>query len=136
MTIVSQIVQYVMSGLTSGSIYAIVGLCWSIVFLVTGILNFPTGEFVMLGGMLTWVFLSTQLGLAPAVILAVVSSIILGIIIERATIRPVRHPDEITYMVITFAAASVIRGVVLLTLGTNPHTIKPFIACEPIVALR
>ena len=132
MTIVSQIVQYVMSGLTSGSIYAIVGLCWSIVFLVTGILNFTTGEFVMLGGMLTWVFLSTQLGLAPAIILAVVSSIILGIIIERATIRPVRHPDEITFMVITIAAAAVIKGIILITCGFQTRLIKPFIATGPI----
>jgi branched-chain amino acid transport system permease protein len=134
MPLISEITQYAISGITSGSIYAIVGICWSIVFLVTRILNFTTGEFVMLGSMLTWVFLGLVpgLGLAPAIILAIVSTVCLGIIVERLAIRPVRYPSEITYMVITFAAASVIRGVVLLTLGTNPHTIKPFIASEPI----
>ncbi|NQT56842.1 MAG: branched-chain amino acid ABC transporter permease, partial [Desulfobacteraceae bacterium] len=51
MTLFSQIVQYAISGITSGSIYAIVGICWSTVFLIGGVLNFATGEFVMLGGM-------------------------------------------------------------------------------------
>ena len=49
MTPIAQFIQYIISGLTSGSIYSMVGVCWSIVFLVTGILNFTTGEFVMLG---------------------------------------------------------------------------------------
>lgn len=134
MPIISEIIQYAISGITSGSIYAIVGVCWSIVFLVTRILNFTTGEFVMLGSMLTWVFLGLGpgIGLAPAIILAIASTIIIGIIVERLAIHPVRYPSEITYMVITFAAASVIRGLVLLTLGTNPHAIKPFISSEPI----
>ncbi len=52
MTLLSQIIQYAISGITSGSIYAIVGICWSTVFLISGVLNFATGEFVMLGGML------------------------------------------------------------------------------------
>jgi branched-chain amino acid transport system permease protein len=121
-----------MSGITSGSIYAIVGICWVIVFLATRILNFTTGEFVMLGGMLTWVFVSLELGLATGIILAVVSTIILGIIIERLTIRPVRHPDEITYMVITIASAAVIKGIILITCGFQTRLIKPFIATGPI----
>lgn len=132
MTPLAQVIQYILSGVTSGSIYAIVGLCWSMVFLVTGILNFTTGEFVMLGGMLTWVFLGLELGLAPGIILAVASTIILGIIIERLIIRPVRQPDEITYMVITIAAAAVIKGIVLITCGYQTRGIKPFIATGPI----
>ncbi len=47
----SEFLQYAISGLTGGSIYAVIGICWSVVYLVTKILNFTTGEFVMLGGM-------------------------------------------------------------------------------------
>lgn len=132
MTILSQITQYAMSGITSGSIYAIVGICWSIIFLVARILNFTTGEFVMLGGMLTWVFLSLELGLAPAIILAIVGTVIIGIILERLAIRPVRYPTEITYMVITIAAAVVIKGIILVTCGFETRLIEPFIATGPI----
>jgi branched-chain amino acid transport system permease protein len=124
--------QYAMSGITSGSIYAIVGICWVIVFLVTRILNFATGEFVMLGGMLTWIFLGLEVGLALAIILAIVASVVIGIILERLAIRPVRYPDEITYMVITIAAAAVIKGIILITCGFQTRFIEPFITTEPV----
>jgi branched-chain amino acid transport system permease protein len=132
MSILSQITQYVISGITSGSIYAIVGVCFSIVYLVTRILNFATGEFVMLGGMLTWVFLSTGLGLSSAVLLAIVCTIIVGILLERLALRPVRFPTEGTYMVITLAAVPVIKGVVLLTCGSELRAIPSFVTGKPI----
>lgn len=132
MTLLSQVIQYAISGITSGGIYAIVGVCWSIVFLITGILNFTTGEFVMLGGMLTWVFLGVGLGLAPAAILAIAGTVIIGITLERLAIRPVRHSTETTYMLITIASAAVIKGIILITCGSETRRIEPFIATEPI----
>ena len=44
-------VQYLASGLTVGSIYALVGLGFSIVFNASRVINFAQGEFVMIGGM-------------------------------------------------------------------------------------
>ncbi|MGB3128719.1 MAG: branched-chain amino acid ABC transporter permease, partial [Dehalococcoidia bacterium] len=49
-----QFVQYLVSGLTQGSIYALVGLGFTIIYAVTRIINFAQGEFVMLGGMLSF----------------------------------------------------------------------------------
>jgi branched-chain amino acid transport system permease protein len=132
MNLFSITLQYAMSGITSGSIYAIVGICWVIVFLVTRILNFTTGEFVMLGGMLIWIFLGLEIGLALSIILAIVASVLIGIILERLAIRPVRYPNEITYMVITIAAAAVMKGIILITCGFQTRFIEPFITTEPI----
>jgi branched-chain amino acid transport system permease protein len=127
MTPLDQTIQYLISGITSGSIYAMVGVCWSIVFLVTGILNFTTGEFVMLGGMLTWVFVQTGAGLAPSILFAVTATIGVGILLERLVIRPVRAPSEMTFMVITIAAASVIKGIILLTCGSETRVIASLV---------
>jgi branched-chain amino acid transport system permease protein len=132
MTLFSQIIQYAISGITSGSIYAIVGICWSTVFLISGVLNFATGEFVMLGGMLTWVFLGSGIGLAVAAALAVACTILVSILLERLVIRPVRYPTEMTYMLITIASASVIKGVILITCGSETRTIRPFVEAEPL----
>jgi branched-chain amino acid transport system permease protein len=123
----SQIVQYAISGITSGSIYSMVGVCWCVVFLVTGILNFSTGEFVMLGGMLTWVFIGKGVGLVPAALLAVMCVVLVAILMERLIIRPVRVPSETTFMVITIAAASVIKGMVLMTCGSETRVIQSLV---------
>lgn len=135
MTPFAEIIQYIISGVTSGSIYAMVGVCWSIVFLVTGIMNFTTGEFVMLGGMLTWVFLGAGIGLAPAVILAIAATVAIGIIVERLALRPVRYPSEMTNMVITIAAASIIKGIILITCGSETRVIQALIPVKQISIL-
>ena len=44
--------QYLFSGITIGSIYAIVAIGFNIIYNATGIINFAQGEFVMLGGMI------------------------------------------------------------------------------------
>lgn len=135
MTPLAQVIQYIISGIGSGSIYAIVGVCWSLVFLVTGILNFTTGEFVMLGSMITWVLLDAGLGLAAALVLAIAATVVIGMIVERLSIRPVKYPSEMTYMVITIAAASIIKGIVLLTCDSEPHGIPSLAANKQISIL-
>jgi branched-chain amino acid transport system permease protein len=130
MSLFSQIIQYAISGITSGSIYAIIGICWSVVYLITKVLNFSTGEFVMLGGMLTWGFHSAGLGLFPASLLAVAATICIAVFLERAVIRPVRYPSEMTYMMLTIALASIIRGVILLKWGTETRKIDAFFGTE------
>jgi len=125
MTILSQIIQYLISGLTGGSIYAVIGISWSVVFIVTQVLNFTTGEFVMLGGMLTWGFHMAGLGWFLSAALAVICAILIAILLERIAIRPVRFPSEMTYMMITIAAASVIKGLALLIWGSETRTLPP-----------
>jgi branched-chain amino acid transport system permease protein len=44
--------QYLVAGITYGTIYAIVAIGFNIIYNTTGIINFAQGEFVMLGGMI------------------------------------------------------------------------------------
>jgi branched-chain amino acid transport system permease protein len=60
MDLQSQIIQYLVTGLTLGSIYAMVGLGFTIIYNATGIINLAQGEFVMFGGLIM-VFLTATL---------------------------------------------------------------------------
>ena len=55
-----QFIQYILSGLSTGAIYALIGFGFAIIYNATGIINFAQGEFVMLGGMLS-IYLLTVL---------------------------------------------------------------------------
>jgi branched-chain amino acid transport system permease protein len=135
MTLLSLAVQYAISGVTAGSIYAIVGICWTVVYLIAQVLNFTTGEFVMLGGMLAWVFIGAGFGLVWAGILATACTILLAILLERFVVRPIRYPSEMIYMMMTIASASVIKGIFLLGFGSETRTIESFFAAKPILIL-
>jgi branched-chain amino acid transport system permease protein len=132
MTLFSQILQYAISGMTGGSIYAVLGICWSVVYLITKVLNFTTGEFVMLGGMLTWGFHSAGLALLPACLLAVAVTIVISMVMERVAIRPVRQPSEMVYMMLTIALASILKGGILLQFGSETRKIDPLFGNTPI----
>ncbi|QEM68461.1 branched-chain amino acid ABC transporter permease [Geobacter sp. FeAm09] len=128
-----QILQYSFSGLSTGAIYALIGIGFSIIFNATGIINFAQGEFVMLGGMLTLFFLEVlQLPLWAAIPCAVAVSALAGMLFERLAIRPLRRPTPLNLVIITIAGSILIRGLAMLLWGKDTHAIPPFSGDQPI----
>ncbi len=110
-----------------GSIYALVALGFNIIYNATGIINFAQGEFVMLGGMLMVLFAST-LGwpLYISFIAAVLFVVVVGIIIERGCINPLKKPSILTLVMITIAASIIIKGTTMHVAGRETHSIDYF----------
>ena len=92
--------QYLVAGLTYGTIYAIVGIGFNIIYNTTGIINFAQGEFVMLGGM-TAVTLHAFLPLPLAILGAVLVTMVIGGLIEIAFIRWLVKPSVLRMIIIT-----------------------------------
>jgi len=115
-----QFVQYLISGLTQGSIYALIGLGFTIIYAVTRIINFAQGEFVMLGGMLSFTLASSVgIPLIPAIILAVLIAAAVGAIMYVLAIRTARGASVVSLIIITIGAAIFLRGVAGQIWGVN-----------------
>jgi branched-chain amino acid transport system permease protein len=128
-----QILQYALSGVSTGAIYALIGIGFSIIYNATGIINFAQGEFVMLGGLLTLSCLELlQLPLWAAIPCAVAISTVVGILFERLAIRPLRQPTPINLVIITIGGSILIRGLAMLVWGKDTHAIPPFSGDTPI----
>ncbi|MFO7975211.1 MAG: branched-chain amino acid ABC transporter permease [Candidatus Hydrogenedentota bacterium] len=106
------ILQYFLSGITKGSIYAVVAIGFNLIYSATGILNFAQGEFVMLGGMLA-VSLAFFLPLPVAVAAAVVIVALLGGLLEMVFFRRLRRHSILHMIVITIGLSIVIQEVAL-----------------------
>jgi branched-chain amino acid transport system permease protein len=131
-----QFVQYLISGLTQGSIYALVGLGFTIIYAVTHIINFAQGEFVMLGGMLSFTF-ATSIGmpLVPALILSVIIAAAVGAIMYVLAIRTARGASVVSLIIITIGAAIFIRGIAGQIWGKDYVRPPYFTGDEPISVL-
>jgi branched-chain amino acid transport system permease protein len=103
-----QIVQYGLSGITVGSIYAIVAVGFNIIYNTTGIINFAQGEFLVVGAM-TAISLYQIVPLWLAIALAVVATAILGGLIEIVFIRPARNASVLRLIVITIGLSILMR---------------------------
>ncbi len=131
-----QIIQYALSGLSTGSIYALIGFGFAIIYNSTGIINFAQGEFVMLGGMLVLSFLTAaSLPLVPAVVLAILISTAVGMGFERLAIRPLRNATPLSLIIITIGASIFMRGAAMLIWGKDTHAIPSFTGSEPLFIL-
>ncbi len=104
--------QYFLSGITKGSIYAVVAIGFNLIYSATGVLNFAQGEFVMLGGMVA-VTLVHFFPLPVAVALAVTIVALLGCLLEVLFFRRLRHHTVLHLIIITIGLSIVIQEAAL-----------------------
>jgi branched-chain amino acid transport system permease protein len=133
MEFLNEATQFVISGLATGAIYALIGLSFAIIFNSTGIINFAQGEFVMLGGVLTIAAISAlQLPILVAVAVAVAGTTAIGVLFERLAIRPLRNATPLSMVIITIGASILIRGMVMLAWGKDTKALPSFSGNTPI----
>jgi branched-chain amino acid transport system permease protein len=128
-----ELLQYLFSGLTTGAIYAVIGVGFSMLFRSTELINFAHGEFVMLGAMvLVLLWKTAGLPLIIAAPLAVCSAAFAGLIFERLAIRTARKPQPIVLVIITVGASIFLRGVTMVIWGKDTYSVPSFSAHAPI----
>jgi branched-chain amino acid transport system permease protein len=106
------ILQYLFSGITSGSIYAIVAIGFNIIYNTTGIINFAQGEFVMLGAM-TAISLSPLMPLPAAIACAVGITAMVGGLVELLCIRWLKNPGVLRMIIITIGLSIMLKEAAL-----------------------
>jgi len=125
--------QFLFSGLTVGAVYALVGIGFNITYNATSIINLAQGEFVVIGGLMMWFFSeSLQLPFFVSVALTIFAAGIVGLLMERLTIKPLKNPDLLLMIMITIAVSIVLRGILMLTFGKEPYVYPAFTEGEPV----
>ena len=129
----SSILQLLLSGITIGSIYAMVALGFNIIYNATDIINFAQGEFVMLGGMTMFsLVMGLKLPIWLAFPIAVAIVTLIGAIFERLCIYPLKHPSIITLIIITIAGSILMKGGAMFVWGKEVKTFPHFSSEAPI----
>ena len=117
--------QYLVAGITYGTIYAIVAIGFNIIYNTTGIINFAQGEFVMLGGMIG-VTLSAFVPLPLAIVGAVIATMLAGALVEILFIRWLHRPSVLRLIIITVGLSIGIRELALLIWGEGVRALPYF----------
>ena len=133
-SLTNQLLQFIVTGLTVGAIYAMVAIGFNIIYNVTEIINMAQGEFVMLGG-LVMVFMHVTVGLPlfPAFLATIVVVTLIGMLLDRLAIRPIRQPSAMSLIIATIAASIIIKGLAMLIWGKSPYDLPAFSGRTPIL---
>jgi branched-chain amino acid transport system permease protein len=120
-------IQFFVTGITVGSVYALVALGYLSVYRTSRIVNMAQGGFVMFGGLFTFAFLK-QFGLPYwlAAILGIVGVVVLGVIMYLLILRPLIRTSLGTIIMATIALSIVFENVVLLVWGGYGKSLPAF----------
>lgn len=131
----AQFLQFLFSGITVGATYALAALGFTLIYNASHVINFAQGEFIMLGGMLAVVFSQAGLPMPVALALAIVVPAVVGVLVEKLAIEPVRGAQTVTLIIITIGVSLVIRGLIQVWLGKGTFALPPFSGDRPIEVL-
>lgn len=127
--------QYLITGLTIGSVYALLAVGFVTIYNVTGVLNLAQGEFAMLGALVSVTFVQVGLSIYISIPLAIVCVALIGFFVERLAINPVKGAKPGILIVITLGVSIFLKGVALLIWGTAPKSLPPLFENKPIQLL-
>jgi branched-chain amino acid transport system permease protein len=96
-----RLIQTLVDGVATGSLYGALALAVVLIFRTTGIVNFAQGEMAMFSTFVAWGLLEAGLPLGLAILATVALSLAGGMVIERVIIRPVEGGEVLTLVIVT-----------------------------------
>jgi branched-chain amino acid transport system permease protein len=126
-----EFLQFLFSGLTVGAIYALVALGFTLIYNASDVINFAQGEFVMLGGMVTFFAHAAGVPLPLAALLAIIVATTIGLALHQFAIEPARGASAVTLIIITIGASILLRGAASVVFDKNFHSLPPLAGGEP-----
>ena len=115
--------QYLVNGLAQGSIYALVALGYTMVYGIIKLINFAHGEFFMIGAFIGLYVVMAGYPLWLAFPLAMLSSGLVAVLVERFLYRPIRHAGRIPALITALGISFFFQYLGQGLLGADP---KPF----------
>ena len=124
-----EFLSYLISGISLGSVYAIIALGYTMVYGIAKMLNFAHGDIIMIGGYVSFVAVSS-LGLNPwiAMVIAMAVCTLLGVLIERFAYKPLRQATSLAVLITAIGVSYLLQNAALLIWGANPKVYTPLIS--------
>ena len=123
-----EFLSYLISGISLGSVYAIIALGYTMVYGIAKMLNFAHGDVIMVGGYISLITMLNA-GLSPwvAILLAMAVCTVLGVLIEGLAYRPLRSAPSLAVLITAIGVSYLLQNSALLIFGANPKSYTPII---------
>jgi len=123
-----EFLSYLISGISLGSVYAIIALGYTMVYGIAKMLNFAHGDVIMVGGYASFCAM-TYLGVNSwiALLLAIIVCTVLGVVIEGLAYKPLRQAPSLAVLITAIGVSYLLQNSALLIWGATPKVFSPII---------
>ncbi len=116
------LIQQLLNGLSIASVITLIAVGVTLIFGLTGIINFAHGEFLMIGSIVTWLAVGAGLGFVPALLLSVAAVALMGYLLERGLFRfTLERPTN--GFIVSLGLIVVLQHIVILFWNPNQKSI-------------
>ena len=124
-----EFLSYLISGISLGSVYAIIALGYTMVYGIAKMLNFAHGDIIMVGGYISFCAMN-YLGLPSIVgiILAMLVCTVLGVVIEGLAYKPLRAAPSLAVLITAIGVSYFLQNAALLIWSAAPKVYTPIIS--------
>ena len=139
-----EFLSYLITGISLGSIYAIIALGYTMVYGIAKMLNFAHGDVIMVGGYVAFYAMTyaaanvlnpeepsaamTAVVTIVAVLLAMLVCTVLGVVIEGLAYKPLRQAGSLAVLITAIGVSYFLQNAAQLLFGANPKNFTPIIS--------
>ena len=126
-----EFLSYLISGISLGSVYAIIALGYTMVYGIAKMLNFAHGDVIMVGGYISLMAMNALTAAMPgspwlanllSVVVAMIVCTVLGVVIEGLAYKPLRAAPSLAVLITAIGVSYFLQNTALLVWGANPKT--------------
>ena len=124
-----EFLSYLISGISLGSVYAIIALGYTMVYGIAKMLNFAHGDIIMVGGYISFCAMN-YLGLPSIVgiILAILVCTVLGVVIEGLAYKPLRQATSLAVLITAIGVSYFLQNAAQLLWSSSPKVFTPVVS--------
>lgn len=122
------LIQQLSNGLAIGIIYGLTALGYTMVYKSLGQLNFAHADNLMIGAMLSYMFIvRLNIPIFATFILVVLTMMVYGVLVERIVFRHFATAAKLTFMLVSISLSTLLRNIALLIWGPQPRALPPIL---------
>ncbi len=128
-----QFLSFLISGLSLGSVYALIALGYTMVYGIAKMLNFAHGDVIMVGAYIIYVVSTMQgMPLWVGILASVVGCTVLGMLIERMAYKPLRGAQSLAVLITAIGVSYFLQNAALLIFGSSPKSFTSIVNLKPL----
>ncbi len=118
-------ISYLISGISLGSIYALIALGYTMVYGIAKMLNFAHGDIIMVGGYVVFMVITERsLSSGIAILLAIIVCTVLGVVIEKVAYKPLRNATSLSVLITAIGVSYFLENSMLKWKGSDAKNFK------------
>jgi branched-chain amino acid transport system permease protein len=126
--------QLLVSGFAVGGVYALIAMGFVLIYKATSIINFATGEFMMIGAFIFYtIVVSLRVSPIPAFLGVMAAAALLGFLVERLILRHMLGQPTISIVMVTIGLSSILMGAAEMIWGAGFRSFPAIFPRAPII---